>query len=81
MLLVEPLCICRNGVDQDRPNTGNIGGLKGAQCSIAQKPLAETVTVKFLIDCESTDDHYGNGLGHVAPDSAGSAGVRDRANG
>ena len=37
--------------------------------------------MEFLIDREPADDHYGDGIWHVAPDAAGSAGVRDRANG
>src|SRR5580658_9788131 len=37
--------------------------------------------MKFLVHREPTDDHYGDGIGHVAPDAAWSAGVRDRSNG
>jgi hypothetical protein len=34
--------------------------------------------VKFVINREPAYDHYGHGIGHVAPDAARRAGVRDR---
>jgi len=78
---IEPLRIAGDGVDQDRPNAGNISRLESPQHGIAQKPLAKAAAMKFLIHREPADDHYWDGIGHVATDTARSAGMRDRANG
>lgn len=81
MPFVESLGVAGDGVNQDCPDAGNVGCLQSAQHSVTQKPLAQAVAVKFAINGKSTNNHGWNGIRHVAPDAAGSAGVRDCSNG
>jgi hypothetical protein len=57
-------------VDQDGAESGNLGGLQGTQYGVAQQSGPDFFALKILVDGEASDDHDGNGIGHISPDAA-----------
>src|SRR3546814_19716653 len=60
-------CVLRNGLDQDGPDPGDIGGLQRPQHRIAQKGAAEPASLSRAIHRQPADHHHRHRVRHVAP--------------
>ena len=68
-------------MDQKRPHTGGMRDMDGAEDRIPEESAAEALALPALIDGEPSEHDYGDGIGHVSPDSSGRSRLQGGAGG
>ena len=73
--------LLRDRVDNNPANPNSVGGMRHTERRVSKQYSTDASSMKTTVDREPGEDNNWNRIGHVAPESAGSAFRCDRARG